>query len=65
MTFKIIATTDHKFIGEIIHRDTNNLFKIGDVIEYKDVVFPIEEIKFNGGVVTLSCSNYVVNMKVI
>jgi len=65
MLLKIINTTDGKYIGELVNRESGKLFEAGEVIIYKDTEFSIDRIIVNGKIIKLICSNYIVELEIM
>jgi len=63
MKFKILQTTDGKYVGETV--ETQGIVPVGQTITHKDTTFIVEEIKAKGNYITFYCSNYVVLVKVV
>jgi len=63
MKFKILETTDGKYVGEIV--ETQGIVPVGEEITHKGTAFTVEEIKAKGQYVTFYCTNYEVIVKVL
>ena len=64
MTFKIISTTDNKYVGETIV--FSGALSHGSVIKYKEVEFKIDAVIWvSRMMVQLVSSNYITVLKVV
>jgi hypothetical protein len=63
MTFKIISTTDGKFIGETVTAE--RVAGPGDDLTHKDVTFEIVGMKQSGPYITFYCPNYAAIVKIL
>jgi len=63
MKFKIIETTDGKYVGEVVK--TQGISPVGSELTHKGTTFLIEEIKAKGQYITFYCTNYEVIVKVL
>jgi len=63
MKFKILETTDGKYVGEIV--ETQGIVPVGEDITHKGTTFKVTEIKAKGQYVTFYCTNYEVIVKVL
>ena len=63
MRFRVISTTDGKFVGETV--EAESIAGPGESLTHKDVTFEIVEISQNGAYITFYCPNYVALVKVL
>lgn len=60
--YKVIDTTDDRFVGSIIELDLNAIVN-GAPVVIKDVEFYATSIIIKGLYTTIACSNYVIMLK--
>jgi len=63
MKFKILETTDGKYVGETV--EIKSTVSVGESIEYKGINFKIEKIKVKVQYITFYCTNYSVLAEVL
>jgi hypothetical protein len=63
MKVQITATTDGRYIGEVLEIET--LDSIGNIMSHKDINFKITEKIINSDFITLACPNYVIKLKIL
>jgi hypothetical protein len=63
MILKIIRSTDRKYIGEIL--EVESLSDLDDLLTHKDTSFRVINKMVRGNIITLSCPNYIVKLKIL
>jgi hypothetical protein len=63
MTFKILSTTDGRYVGETV--EAAGIAAPGESLTHKEVSFEVVDIKTKGPYVTFYCPNYIALVKIL